>query len=295
MGRVAAFVLLLAFSLYGADGSLAATFIDEVGRTVELPGAPQRIVSVAPSVTEILFAIGLGDKVVGVSTYCNFPPEARKKEKVGSYITPSLEKIIALRPDLVVGTADGDLKTFVDRLSSFGIPVYITHSRSVAGVFNTIRNVGKVTLSEDAAEKLVASLKQRSQEIEKKVQGRPRPRVLNVLSLDPLIASGPGSFVDDLIRLAGGRNMVAGLGGSHPRLSMEEIIAQDPEVILLSSMTASESLRQEEKGWSRWKSISAVRSGRICILNPDLIHRPSPRIIDGLEELVRVIHPEVFK
>ena len=293
---VGRFFFILVFPLlFSVQDSFCATFTDEVERRVELPGPPQRIISVAPSVTEVLFALGLGGKVVGVSTHCNYPPEALKKEKVGGYITPSLEKIISLRPDMVIGTADGDLKSFVSRLASFGIPVYITNPRSVSGVILSVQNIGEVTFSRSAAERVVDSMKSKMETVREKVQGRPRARVLHVLAYDPLISSGRGTFVDDLIRIAGGINIAEGAKGKHPRYSMEEVIAQDPEVIILSSMKSKDPWAEQRQWWERWKEISAVRFGRISVIDSDLILRPSPRIVDGLEEMAKAIHPEAFK
>ncbi len=291
------FILILILLLIPiiAGNSSAATFTDEVGRKVELPGSPRRIVSVAPSVTEALFALGLGEKVVGVSTYCNYPPEAPKKEKVGGYITPSLEKMMALRPDLVIGTADGDLKSFVNKLASLGIPVYITNPRSISGVITSIRHIGEVTFSPLAAERLVESMKRKMEAVREKVHGRPRPRVFHVLAYDPLISSGKGTFVDDLIRAAGGVNIAENAKGKHPRYGMEDVIAQDPEVIILSSMNSKDPLTEQRQWWHQWKEISAVRLDRIYVIDADLIHRPSPRVVDGMEEMAKAIHPEAFK
>jgi len=288
------FLLILLFLLIGSN-SYGATFMDEVGRKLELKGPPQRIISVAPSVTEILFAIGLGEKVVGVSTYCNYPPEALEKEKIGSYIEPSLEKIVALQPDLVIGSADGDLKAFVNKLDQLGIPVYITNPGSVSEVMISIQNIGEVTFSQLAAQKVVKSMRGKLQKIQEKIQGRPHSRVLHVMDYNPLISSGRGTFVDDLIRLAGGANIAATAKGKHPRFSMEEVIAQDPQVIILSSMKSRDPMIEQKQWWNRWKEIPAVRSGRIQVIDADLIHRPSPRIVQGLEEMAKAIHPEAFQ
>jgi iron complex transport system substrate-binding protein len=281
--------------LLGAGGAKAVTFIDEVGRKVEVKPNPARIISLAPNLTEIFFALGLGDRVVGVSSYCNYPPEAKAKEKVGGYINPSLEKIIALKPDLVFGTADGDLKAFVDKMITMGIPVYITNPESVEGVIGTIQHIGEVTSATAAATQLSTSMHRRIRAVREKVQDRPRPRVIHILSFEPLMSSGTGSFVHDLIHLAGGENIVKGVKVRHPRISMEEVIAKDPEVILLSGMVLKDPLAEQKQWWERWKEISAVRSGRIHVLEADLIHRPSPRIVDGLEAMAKAIHPECFK
>jgi iron complex transport system substrate-binding protein len=290
------FLLLLFFLLGGlGDKAFGATFIDEAGRGVEVKGPPQRIVSVAPSVTEILFALGLGSRVAGVSVYCQFPPEALKKEKIGGYINPSLEKIVALKPDLVIGIAEGDLKSFVDKLADLKIPVYIANPQNVSEVLSSIQKIGEATFSSPAAGKVVAGMKERIQGIQSRVRGRPQFRVLHILNFDPLISAGKGTFVDDLIRLAGGRNLAEKAQGRYPRFSMEEVLAQDPEVILLASMKSQDPMTEQRQWWERWKTVSAVKHNRIYVLDSDLIHRPSPRIVDGLEQVARAIHPEAFK
>jgi iron complex transport system substrate-binding protein len=293
--RTSEFGILFLFLFAIGGKALAAPFIDEVGRKLEVPASPQRIISVAPNVTEILFALGLGDRLAGVSSYCQFPPEALKKAKIGGYINPSLEKIVALRPDLVIGIAEGDLKTFVDKLAKLKIPVYITNPKNVAEVITSIQGIGEVTDSVASAKRLTQAMQERIQAIRSKVQGRPHPRVLHVLNFEPLISAGKGTFVDDLIRLGGGRNIAEAAQGKYPRFSLEEVLAVDPEVILLSSMRSDDPLTEQRQWWERWKIISAVRQGRIHVLNSDLIHRPSPRIVDGLEQVARAIHPEVFK
>ncbi len=288
-------ILLFFFLFINGDKTFAGSFIDEVGRKLEVPGIPQRIISVAPNVTEILFALGLGDRLVGVSSYCQFPPEALRKEKIGGYINPSLEKIVSLRPDLVIGIAEGDLKTFVDRLAKLKIPVYITNPKNVAEVMASVHRIGEVTDSGPSARRVIQEMQERIQAIRAKVQGRPHPRVLHVLNFEPLISAGKGTFVDDLIHLGGGRNIAVAAVGKYPRFSLEEVLAVDPEVILLASMKSDDPLPEQRQWWERWKTISAVRQGRIHVLNSDLIHRPSPRIVEGLEQVARAIHPEAFK
>jgi iron complex transport system substrate-binding protein len=291
------FLVILVIPLLFVPGETAsaATFIDEVGRTLEVNGPPRRIVSVAPNVTEILFALGLEDRLVGVSVYCQYPPEALKKEKIGGYINPSLEKIVALRPDLVIGIAEGDLKTFVDKLAGLNVPVYITSPRDALEVLTSIQKIGEVTFAPEPARRIVRSMEERVRRVQDKVQGRSRPRVLHILDFNPLISAGKGTFVDDLIRLAGGRNVAETATGKYPRFSMEEVLVQDPEVILLASMKSQDPMVKQRRWWERWKTISAVKQGRIYVLDSDLIHRPSPRMADGLEQVARAIHPEAFK
>ena len=289
-------IILFISIFFGIGGEApAATFTDEVGRTLEVNGPPQRIVSVAPNVTEILFALGLEDRLVGVSVYCQYPPAALKKEKIGGYINPSLEKIVALRPNLVIGIAEGDLKTFVDKLAGLNVPVYITNPRDALEVLTSIQKIGEVTFAPEPARKISRSMEERVRGVQEKVQGQPRPRVLHILDFNPLISAGKGTFVDDLIRLAGGRNVAETAAGKYPRFSMEEVLVQDPEVILLASMKSQDPMVKQRRWWERWKTISAVKQGRIYVLDSDLIHRPSPRMAEGLEQVARAIHPEVFK
>jgi len=289
------FFLFISIFFGIGDRALSATFIDEVGRTLEVNGPPQRIISVAPNVTEILFALGLEDRLVGVSVYCQYPPAALKKEKIGGYINPSLEKIVALRPNLVIGIAEGDLKTFVDKLAGLNVPVYITNPRDALEVLTSIQKIGEVTFAPEPARKISRSMEERVRGVQEKVQGQPRPRVLHILDFNPLISAGKGTFVDDLIRLAGGRNVAETATGKYPRFSMEEVLVQDPEVILLASMKSQDPMVKQRRWWERWKTISAVKQGRIYVLDSDLIHRPSPRMAEGLEQVAKAIHPEVFK
>ncbi|MGC8808888.1 MAG: ABC transporter substrate-binding protein [bacterium] len=279
----------------GWSWTMAATFTDEVGRQVELPRPPQRIISLAPSITEILFALQLEDKIVGVSNFCQFPPAARKKAKIGDYAHPSLEKIVALKPDLVIGLAEGELRSLITRLAELKIPVYIANPGNVAEIIDSIRRIGELTSAAPKGLEIAAEMGKKVKQIQEKVRGFPQPRVLHVLNFDPLLSAGNGTFINDLIRLAGGRNLAETAVGKYPRLSIEEVLALDPEVILLASMKSADPLLEQRQWWERWKTITAVRQGRVYVLEADLIHRPSPRIVIGLEEVARALHPEAFK
>lgn len=273
----------------------AATYIDEVGRKLNLPAPPQRIVSLAPSITEILFALQLEDKIVGVSNFCHFPPQAARKEKIGDYATPSLEKIVALRPDLVIGLAEGELRNLVERLTALKIPVYISNPTNLREIIISIQRIGALTSATPKGLEIAATMELKVKQIQEKVKGLSRPRVLHLLNFDPLLSAGKGTFIDDVIRIAGGRNLAETAIGRYPRLSFEEVLAMDPEVILLASMKPADLLLEQRHWWEKWKSITAVRHGRVYVLDADLIHRPSPRIIIGLAQVARALHPEVFK
>jgi iron complex transport system substrate-binding protein len=271
------------------------TFIDEVGRRVVLPHPPKRIISLAPNITEILFSLGLDEEIVGVSIHCNFPEKARGKVQVGSYISLDFEKITYLKPDLVIATGAGNTRDMVDRLGKLGFPTYVIFPKNFNDVLESIDHLGQVMGREKEAMGIILGIKQRRQRVIELTQGLSRPRVFLQIGEAPIVTVGKGSFADDLIHLAGGENIAGKEKEMYPRLGMEEILKRSPEVILISSMNPKGDYQRLLQEWSRWKMIPAVKNGRVHLINSDVIDRPSPRIIDGLEEIARILHPEKFR
>lgn len=283
----AALAGLLAGSPDAAVPGFPLTVRDALGRRVTVPGPPQRIVSTAPSVTEILFALGLGRRVVGVSDADDYPPgEIRGKARVGGVIL-NAERILALRPDLVVGVA-GLQQGQLERLIRLGLPVLAVEARSLDETFAQIRLLGRVTGSAPAAEQLLAGLRARTAEVQRRVRGRPDPRVYVEIWDQPLQTAAAGTFIDDLVRRAGGRNLFADLRG-WPQVAPEAVIRRDPEVILLTYPG-----RQRLLVRPGWAQVSAVRRGRVHELDAGLVSRPGPRLVDGLEQIARLLHPGAF-
>jgi cobalamin transport system substrate-binding protein len=272
----------------------AFTTRDMTGRDVTLAASPQRIVSLVPSVTEILYALGAEHLLVGVTDFCDFPPEARRRPKVGGMVAPSLEAIIALRPDLVIATNEGTREDTFTQLSRVGVPVYLVAAHHVADVMSLMRRLGELTGREAAAGPLVAGLEQRIEAVKKAVLPLARPRVLYVLWPEPLIVPGRGALVTELIQLAGGQSLTADDPDAWPRYSLEAAVAKSPEVILLANHGAGTGAVAVDK-WKRLTSLPAVKSGRLLSVNGDLLHRYGPRFVDGLEQLARAIHPEAFR
>jgi iron complex transport system substrate-binding protein len=290
--------LLLSLSLWtgtGVTSSGPARVIDETGREVIIPPSPERIISLAPNITEILFTLGLDREIVGVSTHCNFPEAAKRKPRVGSYISLDFEKILSLRPDLVLATGAGNTIEMVERLEKLGFPTYVIYPKNFDGILASIRHVGQILGRDKEAQEIVSNMQARRQRVIELTRGLPRPRVFLQIGEAPIVTVGKGSFADDLIHLAGGENITAGDGKMYPRLGLEEILRRAPEVIIISSMNPRGSYDKVLQEWARWKTIPAVQNGRIHLVDSDLIDRPSPRIIDGLEEMARIIHPEKFK
>lgn len=287
------FIVASIFFLCVATPSFGETFKDALGRTITLKGTPARIVSLAPSITEILYSLGIGERVVGVTKFSSYPPEAALKPKVGSYIDLNAEKIISLFPDLVIGTVDGNQPWVVEILEEAGIQVFIVNPRNVKEVIDTIATLGEVCRVAKRADVIVGQLTRRLNHIINRIASRKRPLVFLQINVKPIMTVNRNTFHHDLIRLAGGRNLAENEPITYPRISLEEVIIRKPEVIIISSMERGGRFEQARRRWLTWPSIPAVKNKRVHLIDSDLIDRPSPRIIKGLEEMARIIHPEV--
>ena len=292
--RLLAVASALAMSLLVVAPAAAFTTRDMLGRDVTLAAPPARIVSLVPSVTEILYALNAEYLLVGVTDFCDFPPQARRQPKVGGMVAPSLEAIVALRPDLVIATTEGTREETFTELSRVGVPVYLVAAHHVADAMALMRRLGQLTGRDATAGPLVARLEQRIEAVKKAVGPFGRPRVLYVLWPEPLIVPGREALVTELIQLAGGQSLTADDAEAWPRYSLEAAVARSPEVILLANHGAGTGAVSLEK-WQRLTSLPAVKSGRLRSVDGDLMHRYGPRFVDGLEQLARAIHPEAFR
>jgi iron complex transport system substrate-binding protein len=273
------------------------TVVDDAQRTVEVIGVPERMISLAPSNTEILFALGLGDKVVGVTDFCDYPEEAQGIEKVG-FVEINLEKIVDLEPDLVLYIGGAAQLENTQTMEDLGLTVLVLAPSDIEDIFADIELVGHVTGTEDEAADLASELRARMDEVLSRVaQAERQPVVFYELdATDPTRpwTAGPGSFIDFLITMAGGVNLGARAEMEWAQFSTEEVIAQDPEIIILGDAAYGVTVESVE-GRPGWGVITAVKAGAIYPIDDTLVSRPGPRIVDGLEELVRIIHPELFE
>jgi len=287
---VAGLGLLAGFS---PGQALAAVHIDQVGRRVNVPAAPQRLVTMAASLTEMVFALGFGDRLVGVEQFSDYPPAAREIPKVGSYTLPDLEGIVALQPDLCLAIKDGNPPHILERLRGLGIPVYVVDPRNLPGVIATLGEIGHLLGAEEEAGKLTATLTRRLQRIKDlAARAAQRPRVFFQIGLAPIVSAGSHTFLDELITTAGGLNLAEGKT-PYPRFSQEQVLALQPEVIIITSMDRGGAFEQVKAGWERWENLPAARNHHIFLVDSNLVDRPSPRLLDGLELLFRLIHPEL--
>lgn len=253
-------------------------------------GGARRIVSLAPSVTEIVFALDRGDRLVGVSTFCDYPPDkVARLPRAGSYLTPNVEQIVALRPDVVIGVPTPGNQAAVEQLRSLGLTVVITGEQTIAETWDAIRTIGAWTDNVAGADALVERLQGELAAVRAEAAQRPRRRVLFVVGHDPLVVAGSGLFIDELIEVAGGRNVGASSGLAWPRLSLETVIAAAPDVIIDGAM-GSEANAALGVYWQSYASVPAVREGRVWPQRSDALLRPGPRLGRGARELFEMIH-----
>jgi len=252
-----------------------------------------RVISLAPNLTEIVFAIGAGDRLVGRTTYCDFPAEAKAVAAVGDTLQPSLERIISLQPQVVLISTSSQLEVFTKQLQNQNIAVFVTDPRDLDGVFRSIEQIGLIVGHTQQAEQLIQNLRDRTRAVEEAVKGRRPVRVFYQLSAEPLYTAGHDAFVTDLMRRAGAMSVTADVPGAWPKYSNESALAAQPEAIILptgGSMGAANSTVTEALAKS-----SAALQGRVYKINDDHLTRPGPRSVDGLEAMARALHPEAFK
>lgn len=271
------------------------TFTDDLGREVSIEKVPQRIISLAPSNTEILFALGLGDRVVGVTRYCNYPEEAKQKEQIGGFADPDPEKIIALKPDLIL--ASGTLqKSLVIELEERGQTVFWLYPHTVKDILESFVRIGEITGSSATAQQLKERIEERIKTVEERVKDIPeqeRPTVFRVMGLDPPGTIGGESFQTDEFWIAGGKNIFADTDKNYFQLDLETLTKLDPDIIVICGEDEEEA-KARVKNQEGWEGLTAVKADRIVVISCDLICRPSPRIGQTIEQLAREFHPERF-
>jgi len=283
-------VLLPGLLIHCAALPLAARMVkDQTGRRVNVPDNPQRLISLAPSITETLYALGVGDRIVGDSDYCDYPAAALLKPHVGGTQNPSLEKIVDLKPDLVLGIPEANRRETADQLEKLGIPLYGLSAGSVDETLNSIKDLGNILGQGEQAKFLVDGLQRRVEDVRREAGNRTRPKVLFVVWFRPLITAGHNTFIADAIRIAGGVSISDDLSGEWPRLSLEEALHRDPDIILFSKSESFSPTLGEFQKLPGWKDFRAVKNHRMYFVS-DTINRPSPRLIDALEEVARILH-----
>lgn len=269
-------------------------FTDDAGRVVRVPQPVQRIVSLAPSLTETVYALGLQDRLVGDTDYCDYPADAQKKPKVGGTMNPNIEQIVALRPDLVLVTRGPNRIETVNALSDLGIPSYATDPHTVQQIISSTKRLADVLGASDTGAAVGADLERRLTDLERLLNGLPRRRVLFVVWPDPLISVGQNTFIADALRHAGATSIVES-AQDWPQMSLEEVVRLQPDYLVFAASHANAAQNDfaalaERPGW---RGLDAIRNHHLAVIS-EAVNRPAPRIVSAIEDLARQLHPEAF-
>ena len=297
IGRKFGFILLVLLWPMIPVSAQHKVFTDALGYITQLESPPKRIISLAPNITEILFALDLGDRVIGVTRFCDYPPEASKKERIGGLVDPNLEKIISLNPDLIIGFRGNPIR-IIKRMQEFNLPVFVLEMGiTIESVFSVIETVAQITWVEKRAEKLLLPLRARHKKIISSLKRvKNSPKVFVFLHGVGLWTCGKNSFMDDLLNKAKGKNIAGNIQKKWLLFNQEQLIAENPDFIIILSKS-QESFLEAKKNILKGvflKNLQAVKQGDLYFLDENLATRPGPRIIDALNNLARIFHPEAF-
>jgi iron complex transport system substrate-binding protein len=262
---------------------------DDLGRKVNIPLKVNRAISLAPNLTENIFAVGAGDKLVGVTTFCDYPAEAKNIQKVGDTINPNMESVIALKPQIVFVSTASQMEAFTKTLEGNGIAVFVTDPNSLDAIYRNMEQFGEIFGTQDRAAQVTAEMKTRLSAIREKVGSEAPVRVFVQISKDPLFAAGRESFITEMIEYSGAISVTRDIPAAYMRLSNETALAMNPEAIIIPAGAGNEDPHEV------FRESAAVKNGKVFRVKADLLMRPSPRIIEGLEEAARDLHPNSFK
>lgn len=275
------------------QGQFPLTITDSTGTEVKIEKKPERIVSVMPGTTEIAYAVGAGDKIVGVSNYDNYPEDVKKKEKVGD-LKVNIEKVVSLEPDIILAdTGNGEA---IDALRKTGLPVVVMEAKTFDEIYKSIEMIGKATGNDAKAAEVVGKMKTDVQDVQDKVKAVPQEKRPNVwIEVDPsLFTAGTGTFMHDLVTLAGGKNIAGDLDG-WKQLSEEKVLQRNPDVIMNTYGYYDKEGAAKIKQRPKWQQVQAIKDGRVFAVDSDVVNRPGPRITEGLKEIAEKLHPELFQ
>jgi iron complex transport system substrate-binding protein len=281
------FVLLL-FLLTPAMCLASRKVTDELGRTIVVPDHPHRLICLAPSVVDDVYSLGAGSDVIAVSDYTTYPPEAAKKQTIGAPLNPSLEKIIAMHPDLVLGTGGINQIPEIDQLAHYGIPVFMVNPHGIAGIYKSIASLGEALNRQAQATALVNNLEAQERAMRARIRGKPAIRLFMPIWYDPIVTIGKHAFITELIAAAGGSSITSDIPQEWPQVSLEVILARKPDALLL--MKGSKLSLDDLVGRPGWQALAAVKNRRVYYVDKR-IEMPSPAAIYAMEDLAKELHP----
>jgi iron complex transport system substrate-binding protein len=292
-GLAAAVATCVAFSVSVA-GAQARGVTDGLGRRVELPDRPHRIVTLTPSLTEMMYSLDAGADLIGITDYTDYPPEARTKPSVGGMVDPSVERIVALGPDLVFAEFNANRASTIDALQRLGIPVFVIRAEGLDGILHAVQQVGTALNQTSVAQTLVDRVRARREEVARRVRGLPKPRVFVLIWPDPVVTVGQHTFITEAVEAAGAICVTSNLPQMWPRLSLEEVVRLAPDTLLLIKGGHRTLAIDEMKRRPGWDRVPAVVADRFVEVDARFEHS-SPVVFDALEELARMLHPQAFQ
>lgn len=298
------FVVILLFTLTScqktesnsevAEEKKSIEITDITGRHVVLDKMPERIVSLSPTNTEIVFALGAGEKLVGVTSFCDYPEEAKEIEKIGDFEGPSIELIKKAQPDVVLagGYLQDDL---IAALEGLNVPVISTEAADIDSVYDSIAMISKVVGEEAKAEEIINNMQKSIDDIKARVSGKDRPNVFYLVWKEPIYTSGQGTFINEFIDIAGGKNIAGDLEG-WAQYSPEELVKQNPDILIAALHSTDEGMRKEDFLQDDFfQKLDCVKNGNVHIMSDDnIVSRPGPRIVDAIYEMAKVLHSDAF-
>lgn len=268
-----------------------ARVVDDLGNSFQFNTPPQRIITLAPNLTEFIYDLGLDKFLVGNTTYCDYPDEANTKEKVGDLITFNFEKILSLKPDLIFITVEGNTKETYDKFRELGLNVFVSNPRSFTGIKKTYLDIAKIFGIKEKAELRIEEWNTTISEIKESTDTLNKPTMYCAVELKPIMVAGKNTFINEIIEICGGKNLAASLKQNYPVLSREEILRSNPDYFLFTAHL-NDKVENIINTYPEWKSLKAVKNGNVLLLDRNLFGRPGPRFVEAVETLFKLLHPQ---
>ena len=293
-------VIIITIQLFIINGTafcdaVVKEFTDETKRVVTIKDfPPKRIISLAPASTEILFELGFDEEIVGVTRECDYPKKARDKKRVGEYMNFNIETIVSLKPDLVIMPAEGSIKGKLNELERLGLIVYTVSTKNIDDLLTTIKDIGSVTGKRKEGEALAERVEDEIDAVKKRLIGVKKKTVFCIIGIEPIIGAGANTLIGDIIKVAGGVNIIGEDAPDYPVVNLEGLYVKNPEVILISSMGSEEVSKNSNPVLDKFSKTGAAKKGAVFMVDSDVLCRPSYRIIDAIKDVAKKIHPETF-
>lgn len=295
MSNLRALLILFLFAIFACSEKKQEIkeqdlIIDDLGNSFRFDDSPQRIITLAPNLTEFIYDLGLEDRLVGNTLYCDYPPEAKHVEKVGDLLTFNFEKILMLKPDLIFITIEGNTKETYDKFRELGLKVFVSNPRGFQGIKKTYLDFGRIFGLRNQVQKRIDEWNSTIAEIRESADKLVKPTMYCAIELKPVMVAGKNTFINEILEICGGKNLAADLPQNYPVLNREEILKSDPDYFLFTAHI-DDTVEKIVDTYPEWKSLSAVKNNRLLLIDRNLFGRPGPRFVEAAETLFNLLHP----